>query len=58
MQQTQEAASRIILVMPYFSYARQDSINSQNIIPAKLIADFLEKLEVNHVVTINLHSEK
>lgn len=51
-------ANRIILVMPYFGYARQDNINSQNIIPAKLIADFLEKLGVNHVITIDLHSDK
>ncbi|WP_052458451.1 ribose-phosphate diphosphokinase, partial [Rickettsia asembonensis] len=34
------------------------NINSQNIIPAKLIADFLEKLGVNHVITIDLHSDK
>ncbi|WP_347939266.1 hypothetical protein [Rickettsia oklahomensis] len=26
-------------------------------IPARLIADFLEKLGVNHVITIDLHSE-
>ncbi|BDU60125.1 hypothetical protein FLA4_05350 [Candidatus Rickettsia kotlanii] len=51
-------ANRIILVMPYFGYARQDNINSHNIIPAKLIADFLEKLGVNHVITIDLHSDK
>ncbi|WP_082894519.1 ribose-phosphate diphosphokinase [Rickettsia sp. Tenjiku01] len=44
--------------MPYFGYVRQDNINSQNIIPAKLIADFLEKLGVNHVITIDLHSDK
>ncbi|KJW03675.1 putative ribose-phosphate pyrophosphokinase [Rickettsia endosymbiont of Ixodes pacificus] len=44
--------------MPYFGYVRQDNINSQNIIPAKLIADFLEKLGVNHIITIDLHSDK
>nr|WP_016925937.1 ribose-phosphate pyrophosphokinase-like domain-containing protein [Rickettsia conorii] len=44
--------------MPYFGYARQDNINSQNIIPAKLIADFLEKLGVNHFITIDLHFDK
>ncbi|MEG8230672.1 ribose-phosphate diphosphokinase [Candidatus Rickettsia tasmanensis] len=58
MQQEKAGANRIILVMPYFGYARQDNINSQNIIPAKLIADFLEKLGVNHVITIDLHSDK
>lgn len=48
-------ANRIILVMPYFGYARQDK---QSTNPAKLIADFLEKLGVNHVITIDLHSDK
>lgn len=33
-------AAKVILVMPYFGYARQDNENSQNIIPTKLIADF------------------
>ncbi|HJD59445.1 MAG TPA: ribose-phosphate pyrophosphokinase [Rickettsia endosymbiont of Omalisus fontisbellaquei] len=48
-------ANRIILIMPYFGYARQDN---QSTIPARLIADFLEKLEVNHIITIDLHSDK
>ncbi|MCZ6886589.1 MAG: ribose-phosphate diphosphokinase [Rickettsia endosymbiont of Ixodes persulcatus] len=45
--------------MPYFGYARQDNIGfNQSTIPARLIADFLEKLGVNHVITIDLHSDK
>lgn len=51
-------AARIILVMPYFGYARQDNTSSQNVIPAQLIASFLEKLEISHLITIDLHSDK
>ena len=51
-------ANRIILVMLYFGYATQDNINSQNIIPAKLIVDFLDKLRVSHIITLDLHYDK
>ncbi|MGX6960614.1 MAG: ribose-phosphate diphosphokinase [Rickettsia endosymbiont of Pentastiridius leporinus] len=51
-------AARIILVMPYFGYARQDKISNQAAIPAQIIAGFLEKLEVNHIITIDLHSKE
>lgn len=51
-------ATRVILVMPYFGYARQDKDSNQAAIPAQIIASFLEKLEVNHIITIDLHSQK
>ncbi|WP_050551612.1 ribose-phosphate pyrophosphokinase [Rickettsia sibirica] len=42
--------------MPYFGYARQDNINAQNIMPANLIADFLEKFGVNHVIILLIYT--
>lgn len=51
-------AAKIILVMPYFGYARQDNEYSRSIIPTKLIAGFLEGLGVNQLITIDLHSDK
>lgn len=51
-------AAKVILVMPYFGYARQDNISSQSVIPAQLIASFLENLGVNHLITVDLHSDK
>jgi len=51
-------AAKVILVMPYFGYARQDNENSQSVVPTQLIADFLEKLGVNHLITVDLHSDK
>ncbi|WP_341788517.1 MULTISPECIES: ribose-phosphate pyrophosphokinase [unclassified Rickettsia] len=51
-------ANKIILVMPYFGYARQDKASNQAAMPAQLIANFLEKLGVTHLITIDLHSDK
>ncbi|WP_395477709.1 ribose-phosphate diphosphokinase [Rickettsia endosymbiont of Pantilius tunicatus] len=44
--------------MPYFGYARQDKASNQAAMPAQLIANFLEKLGVTHLITIDLHSDK
>ncbi|HJD55664.1 MAG TPA: ribose-phosphate pyrophosphokinase [Rickettsia endosymbiont of Pyrocoelia pectoralis] len=51
-------AARVILVIPYFGYARQDKTSNQAAIPAQIIAGFLEKLEINHIITIDLHSQE
>lgn len=51
-------ANKIILVMPYFGYARQDKTSNQAAMPAQLIANFLKKLGVTHLITIDLHSDK
>jgi len=52
-------AKRIHVVMPYFSYARQDKIHqSRESISARLMASLLEKSGVNRVITVHLHSEQ
>ncbi|XVN40264.1 MAG: ribose-phosphate pyrophosphokinase [Rickettsia endosymbiont of Argas persicus] len=51
-------AAKIILVMPYFGYARQDKLSDQQAIPAQLIANFLEHLKIDYLITVDLHSEQ
>lgn len=49
-------ARRIILVLPYFSYTRQDRIISNSGIPVQLIAKLLEASGGTHLITFDLHS--
>ncbi len=52
------SACRITAVIPYFGYARQDCrLRSARVpISAKIIADLLETVGVDHVLTVDLHS--
>ncbi|NGX50338.1 MAG: Ribose-phosphate pyrophosphokinase [Chlamydiae bacterium] len=53
------SAQRIIAVIPYYGYARQDRKERGRVpITAKLVADLLEKAGVHRVVTMDLHSEQ
>jgi len=52
------SAGRIIAVMPYFGYARQDRRPGLSRVPisSRLIADMLEAAGVDHVITFDLHA--
>lgn len=52
-------ASSIHAILPYYCYARQDRVNkSGSPITAKLVANLLTKAGVDHVVTLDLHSDQ
>lgn len=54
------SARRIIAVIPYFGYARQDRrVRSARVpITAKLVANMLVAAGVRHVVTIDVHADQ
>jgi len=50
---------RVIAVIPYYGYARQDRKDKGRVpITAKLVADLLEKAGAHRVVTMDLHTEQ
>jgi ribose-phosphate pyrophosphokinase len=52
-------AKRIIAVMPYFGFARQDRKDKPRVaIGAKLVANLLTAAGVNRVITMDLHAEQ
>lgn len=53
------SAQRIIPIVSYFGYGRQDRKDKPRVgIASKLMADFLEKSGATRVVTLDLHSEQ
>ena len=53
------SASKIIAVMPYFGYARQDRKDQPRVaIGAKLVADLLTAAGVDRVITMDLHADQ
>ncbi|MBQ9311669.1 MAG: ribose-phosphate pyrophosphokinase [Bacteroidales bacterium] len=53
------SAKRIIAVIPYFGFARQDRKDKPRVpISARLIADLLQAAGVNRVITIDLHADQ
>lgn len=53
------SAARIIAVMPYFGYARQDRKDQPRVaIGAKLVADLLTAAGVDRVITMDLHADQ
>lgn len=52
-------ASKVHVVLPYYSYSRQDKIHaSRESISARLFADLLVKSGVDRVITMQLHSDQ
>ena len=53
------SAGKIIAVMPYFGWARQDRKDKPRVaIGAKLVADMLTVAGVDRVVTMDLHADQ
>ncbi|MCY3974962.1 MAG: ribose-phosphate diphosphokinase [Simkaniaceae bacterium] len=53
------SASRVVVVVPYYGYARQDRKDRGRVpITAKLVANLLVKAGADRVVTTDLHSEQ
>ncbi len=53
------SAKRIIAIMPYFGFARQDRKDKPRVpIGAKLVANLLTAAGVNRVITMDLHAEQ
>ncbi len=52
-------ASRVVLVMPDYAYARQDKSHARReCISARLVGDLFEVAGLDHVITMTLHSEQ
>ena len=54
------AVERISAVIPYFGYARQDRRPRSTRVPisAKVVANLLQTVGVNHVLTMDLHADQ
>lgn len=53
------SANRITAVIPYFGYARQDRKDQPRVpISAKVIADLIEVVGVDRVLTLDLHADQ
>lgn len=53
------SAKRIIAVIPYFGFARQDRKDKPRVpITAKLVADLLTAAGISRVITIDLHADQ
>lgn len=52
-------ARRVIAIVPYFGYSRQDRLSYPfGPISSRLVANLLEASGVNHLITVELHSQQ
>lgn len=49
-------ANHITAVIPYFGYARSDKRNGQGAVTARMIADLLQVVGMDQVITVDLHA--
>jgi ribose-phosphate pyrophosphokinase len=53
------SAYKVIAVIPYFGYARQDRKDKPRVsIGAKLVADVLSKAGIDRIITVDLHADQ
>ncbi len=52
------SAGKIILIMPYFPYSRQDKMLGREPISAQVVAKMLESVGADSIVTFDLHSRQ
>ncbi|MBF13620.1 MAG: ribose-phosphate pyrophosphokinase [Legionellales bacterium] len=54
------SAAKITLIVPYFGYARQDRrVRSSRVpISARVIADMMSSVRIDHIATVDLHAEQ
>lgn len=53
------SAKRIVAVIPYFAFARQDRKDKPRVsIASKMVADLLTTAGVNRIITIDLHADQ
>ncbi|MBI5036985.1 ribose-phosphate pyrophosphokinase [Candidatus Micrarchaeota archaeon] len=53
------SAEKIVAVIPYFGYSRQDyQMSAREPITSRLVADLLQQAGVTSVVTVDMHSSK
>ncbi|MBI5635822.1 ribose-phosphate pyrophosphokinase [Candidatus Micrarchaeota archaeon] len=52
------SAKKIVVVMPYYGYARQDRLVDRSCVSAKVVANFLQASKIDALVTIDLHSSQ
>lgn len=50
------AALSLTAVIPYFGYARQDRLQTREPITARMVADLLACVGIDHLLTLDLHS--
>lgn len=56
-QSKRMGARRVIAVMPYFGYSRQDrAMENQNVLSMRVVATILESAGIDHIITVDLHS--
>lgn len=54
------SASRVVAIIPYFGYSRQDKRARSGRVPitAKLVANLIETAGIEHILTVDLHSDQ
>lgn len=53
----QKYAGKIVVIMPYFGYSRQDRLNAQcSSVSAKVVADLIGKSGIDKLVVVDLHT--